>query len=88
MLRDIRDPQALGERLPTLRQGTGDTLSQVYDYQKFWLEDTRNIPNYKGEMTGFYTARKYRQELEARESVGDIYAASTLERIVGASHLI
>lgn len=84
MKRDLRDPKYVGERLEDLRMLADDhaegpfiPLSVLYDL------NGADVPDYKGEMTGFYTAQQYRKELEARESVGDIYAASTLERIDG-----
>ena len=77
MLRDIRDPAILGETLLKRKKHSKAKLSYVADAHDLW-----KIPKYSGEMLGFYTASKYRAELEARE---DKYAQSTLERIDNVS---
>lgn len=76
MLRDIRDPIALGERLLKLREA-GLALTTAMDMV---IADSGEP--YEGHLMGYYTAQEYRAELEARE---DIYAKNTLERIDSAN---
>jgi hypothetical protein len=80
-MRDLRDPQKLGE---ALRAGEfrpeGWTLSEYYDRQTgIWNHD---IPDYpQDESMATVTAREYRAELEARAAEGDKYAKSALESL-------
>jgi hypothetical protein len=76
MIKDIRDPSALGERLLHLAEA-GLSLTTAMDM----VICDSGVP-YAGHLMGYYTAQEYRQELEARE---DIYAKNTLERINGAN---
>jgi hypothetical protein len=83
LLRDIRDPIAVGECLleqaPVVRATYGKDipLAEVYDVHvsKF------NLDNYSGFLMGHYTAEVYKNELKIRSKEGDIYARSTLESI-------
>lgn len=79
-MRDLRDPQKLGEQLFRCRpEGSKLTLSQAYDLYNF---ASNIIPDYpQDESMATMTAREYRAELEAAAAAGDKYAASRLEAL-------
>ena len=65
--RDLRDPKVLGEKL--LEESDG-ILSLSYFYPQVELDYV--IPDYQGNLLGFYTAEEYAQEmLEKEERVLD-----------------
>lgn len=78
--RDIRDPKLLGEKLLFEVESVRSTYGEEIPLSEIWDVHVGKLshPDFKGEMLGFYTAKIYREELEARD---DKYAASTLERI-------
>ena len=76
-LRDLRDPQRIGEILRSSSRTTHYkelTLSQMID--KLDLSSVASYP--QDESMAAVTAREYRAELEARE---DRYAKSALESL-------
>jgi hypothetical protein len=78
VVRDLRDPQKLGEKLLEL-SNPGRTLSQTYRLYSDTLEHPM-FPIYpQDESMATVTAKQYREELAAAAAAGDIYAASMLK---------
>lgn len=75
-LRDLRDPQAIGEWL--LNRPTKDRASEGYDTH-IRSGIFRLVSN--DDSMGKQCVREYRAELEARAAEGDKYAQSALESL-------
>jgi hypothetical protein len=86
-VRDLRDPQKLGEWLQAESKrvnsethgwpapGPWVPMSRIADYA-----EGMDVPNYpQDESMATVTARQYREELSAAAAAGDIYAASMLK---------
>lgn len=81
MVRDLRDPQKLGEAFFNERRACN--LQGNFSIKAHEIADRLhlyNIPDYpQGESLATVTAKEYHDELEARAQEGDIYAASLLK---------
>lgn len=80
-MRDLRDPQKLGERILFLWKNEDELmLHAMYDEEAGHLE--RDIPDYDhGESLVQDTMRVYRRELQEAAERGDRHAAETLKGI-------
>lgn len=78
-MRDLRDPQILGEWLLSEAQREKSTARSIYDSR---IVARDHIPDYaRDESMVKVTVREYREELEAAAAAGDKYAKSRLETL-------
>ncbi len=75
-MRDLRDPQRLGEELLRLKVKNRN-LSTTYDAYRSIL---RRVPNYpQDESMAKVASRQYRKENEEKAAAGDRYAQHVLD---------